>query len=74
MRKANIVSFKKHVKRYLEIVQSGEVVRLYRNGRPVAEMVPILKSDPVQELEPAGGLSFSGLFSMEIEKDKDRAK
>ncbi|MFZ2444865.1 MAG: type II toxin-antitoxin system Phd/YefM family antitoxin [Syntrophobacteraceae bacterium] len=65
-----MVELRKHIKRYFDMVQEGEVVRVYRNGRPIAEIVPIPKPERSWKRE-APQLTIPGLsLSREIMKDR----
>lgn len=46
MKKTTVADLGKQTKYYLDIVENGEVVRIYREGQPVAEIVPIRKKTP----------------------------
>ena len=45
MQETSVVDLRKNIKHYFDAVQKGEVVRIYRNGKPIAEIVPIPKGD-----------------------------
>jgi prevent-host-death family protein len=45
MQETSVVELRKNIKHYFDAVQNGEVVRVYRKGKPIAEIVPIPKSD-----------------------------
>ncbi|GKT09158.1 type II toxin-antitoxin system Phd/YefM family antitoxin [Desulforhabdus sp. TSK] len=70
MQETNVVELRKRIKHYFDAVESGEVVRVYRNGRPIAEIVPIPKSDRSWQRE-VPRLTIKGLsLSREILKDR----
>ncbi|HCU25533.1 MAG TPA: hypothetical protein DF383_11010 [Deltaproteobacteria bacterium] len=43
MTKLNIHEAKTHLSRYLSKVQEGETILLCKNGKPVAQIVPLFK-------------------------------
>lgn len=70
MHETNVVELRKHIKHYFDAVESGEAVCVYRNGKPIAEIIPIPKHDRSwkQERQP---LIIRGLsLSREILKDR----
>ena len=70
MQETNVVELRKHLKHYFDAVQKGEVVRVYRDGKPIAEIVPIPGSDRSWKRE-AQRLTVPGLsLSREILKDR----
>lgn len=70
MQETNVVELRKNIKHYFDAVQNGEVVRVYRNGKPIAEIVPVAGSDRSWKRE-ALRLTVPGLsLSREILKDR----
>jgi len=70
MQEINVVELRKNIKHYFDAVQNGEVVRVYRNGKPIAEIVPITGSDRLWKRE-VQRLTVPGLsLSREILKDR----
>jgi len=41
MRQATFTEIRNHAKEYFDLVESGESVRVLRNGKPIADIVPI---------------------------------
>lgn len=41
MQETTFTELRTHAKSYFDAVERGETVRVYRNGKPVAEIVPI---------------------------------
>ena len=41
MRQATFTEVRNHAKEYFDLVESGESVRVLRNGKPIADIVPI---------------------------------
>jgi prevent-host-death family protein len=74
MQETNVVELRKRIKHYIDTVESGEVVRVYRNGKPVAEIVPISKQDRSWKREMPR-LTIRGLsLSREILRDRAEAE
>lgn len=46
MKQATFSELRNHAKQYFDIVESGETVRVVRNGRPIADIVPIATDLP----------------------------
>lgn len=42
MKQATFTELRNHAKQYFDIVESGESVRVLRNGKPIADIVPVL--------------------------------
>ena len=70
MRETNVVELRKRIKHYFDAVEGGEAVRVYRNGKPIAEIVPLNSKKASWKREvprlAVPGLSLSG----EILKDR----
>ena len=70
MQEANVVELRERMKHYLDAVESGEVVRVYRNGKPIAEILPLAKREASWKTE-VPRLTIPGLsLSREILKDR----
>lgn len=51
MTRLNIHEAKTHLSKYLEKVQEGEQILICKNGKPVAQLVPLLKEQmPIPSL------------------------
>ncbi|HCI14015.1 MAG: prevent-host-death protein [Gallionellales bacterium GWA2_60_142] len=46
MKQATFTEVRNHAKQYFDIVASGESVRVLRNGKPIADIVPIAADLP----------------------------
>jgi len=46
MKQATFTEVRNHAKQYFDAVESGETVRVIRNGKPIADIVPILADLP----------------------------
>lgn len=40
MREATLTELRKHAKDYFDAIEGGDTVRIFRNGKPIAEIVP----------------------------------
>jgi prevent-host-death family protein len=70
MQETNVVELRKRIKHYFDAVESGEVVRVYRNGKPIAEILPLTKRETSWKRE-VPRLIIPGLsLSREILKDR----
>ena len=46
MKETTLTELRNHVKDYFDIVEGGSPVRVFRNGKPIAEIVPIRSGIP----------------------------
>jgi antitoxin (DNA-binding transcriptional repressor) of toxin-antitoxin stability system len=46
MKQATFTEVRNHAKQYFDIVESGETVRVLRNGKPIADIVPVMADIP----------------------------
>ncbi len=72
MQETNVVELRKRIKHYFDAVEKGEVVRVYRNGKPIAEILPLTKREASWKRE-VPRLTVPGL-SLSREVLKDRAE
>ena len=71
MRDATFTELRNNAKDYFDAVEGGETVRVFRNGKPIAEIVPIRPGVPSWKRQ-ASPLTIKGLsLSREILKDRD---
>jgi prevent-host-death family protein len=61
MRQATCTEVRNHAKMYFDIVETGEVVRVLRNGRPIADIVPIIADLPSWKRRKAQPLVLDGV-------------
>lgn len=58
---ASFSELRNHAKQYFDSVESGESVRVLRNGRPIADIVPIQADLPSWRRRKAQPLVLSGV-------------
>lgn len=46
MRQATLTELRNHAKAYFDMVEAGEAVRVLRNGKPIADIVPVVADLP----------------------------
>lgn len=46
MKQATFTELRNHAKHYFDIVEAGECVRVLRNGKPIADIVPVAADLP----------------------------
>lgn len=61
MRQASFAEVRNHAKTYFDLVESGEVVRVLRNGRPIADIVPVVADLPSWKWRKAQPLVLDGV-------------
>ena len=67
MKQVTFTEVRNHAKQYFDIVESGESVRVLRNGKPIADIVPIMADLPSWKRRKAqplvlDGVSVSGMI------------
>ena len=73
MRDASFTELRNRAKHYFDAVEAGDTVRVFRNGKPIAEIVPIRSATPSWKRH-ATPLTIKGVsLSNEILKDRDKA-
>jgi len=61
MHETTFYNLRNQARHYFDVVESGEVVRVLRNGRPIAEIHPIPAGLPSWKQRPARPLTVSGV-------------
>ena len=46
MKQATFTEVRNHAKQYFDIVAAGESVRVLRNGKPIADIIPVVADLP----------------------------
>lgn len=71
MQEVTFTEFRNHAKRYFDSVERGETVRVYRNGRPIGDLVPVPTYTPAWKNPPEKRITLKGLLlSAEIVADR----
>ena len=60
MRQASFSELRNHAKLYFDLVESGEPVRIVRNGKPSADIVPLPQDLPSWKRQAAQPLVIDG--------------
>lgn len=60
MKQATLSELRNHAKQYFDIVESGEPVRILRNGKPIADIVPLPQDLPSWKRRVAQPLVIDG--------------
>jgi len=72
MKQATFTEVRNHAKQYFDIVESGESVRVLRNGKPIADIVPIAPDLPSWKRRKAQPLVLDGVsISRMILEDRE---
>ncbi|MFL6290388.1 MAG: type II toxin-antitoxin system Phd/YefM family antitoxin, partial [Thermoanaerobaculia bacterium] len=72
MRETTFTDLRNHAKAFFDAVEGGETVRVYRNGRPVADIVPVKAAIPAWKKPPQTRLTLGSLsLGNEILADRD---
>ena len=60
MRQATLTEVRNNAKTYFDLVESGESVRVLRNGKPIADIMPVAPDVPSWKRRAAQPLSVKG--------------
>lgn len=75
MRETTFTELRNHAKAFFDAVEEGETVRVYRNGRPVADIVPVRTETPAWKTPPRIRLSLGSLsLGDEVLADRDEKR
>jgi len=61
MKHATFTEVRNHAKQYFDIVEMGESVRVLRNGKPIADIVPVMADLPSWKRRRAQPLVLDGV-------------
>lgn len=61
MKQATLTEVRNNAKQYFDLVESGESVRVLRNGKPIADIVPVLTDLPSWKRRRAQPLVLDGV-------------
>lgn len=71
MRETTFTKLRNHAKAFFDAIEKGESIRVYRNGRPVSDIVPIKAAMPAWKKPPQIRLSLGSLsLSDEVLADR----
>jgi prevent-host-death family protein len=66
MKQATFSELRNHAKQYFDAVESGEAVRIVRNGRPIADIVPIPQDLPSWKRRVAQPIIINGVSASKM--------
>lgn len=66
MKQTTFSELRNHAKQYFDIVESGESVRIVRNGKPIADIVPLPQDLPSWKRRLAQPLIINGVTLSKI--------
>ena len=73
MRETTFTALRNHAKEYFDAVEDGDTVRVFRNGKPIAEIVPVRSTLPSWKRQ-ATPMTVKGLsLAREILSDRDES-
>ena len=61
MRQATLTEVRNHAEAFFDLVESGEAVRVLRDGKPIADIVPVAPESPSWKRRPAEPLALAGV-------------
>jgi prevent-host-death family protein len=76
MKTASFTEFRKHAAEFLDEVEKGEVVRILRHGKPVADITPVIQDNRPswKQAPPKIPLSGASLAKAILKDRKDDAR
>lgn len=75
MRETTFTELRNNARTFFDAVEEGETVRVYRNGRPVADIVPVKTAMPAWKKPPRTRLSLGSLsLSDEVLADRNEER
>lgn len=60
MQETTFSELRSQARHFFDLVEAGEVVRVLRNGRPIAEIHPISSNPPSWKQRPARPMTIGG--------------
>jgi len=60
MKQVTFTELRNHAKTYFDFVESGETIRVLRNGKPIADIVPVIADLPSWKRRKAQPLVIGG--------------
>lgn len=74
MRQTTFTELRNNAKAFFDAVEAGETVRVLRNGKPIADIVPVPPETPSWKRRSAEPMIVKGLkLSEELLRDRDNA-
>ena len=74
MRETTFTELRKHAKTFFDVVEAGETVRVYRKGKPIADIVPLPSVMPSWKKNHPRRLTIKGVsLTEEILTDRSAA-
>ena len=61
MNQATFTEVRNHAKQFFDLVEAGETVRVLRNGKPIADIVPVVANLPSWKRQKAQPLVLDGV-------------
>ena len=61
MKQATFTEVRNHAKQFFDIVEAGESVHVLRNGKPIADIVPIVNNLPSWKRRKAQPIILDGV-------------
>jgi antitoxin (DNA-binding transcriptional repressor) of toxin-antitoxin stability system len=75
MRQTTFTELRNQARTFFDAVERGEVVRVFRNGKPIADIVPVVSETPSWKRRIAQPLIVKGVsMSAEILKDRVQSR
>ena len=72
MRQVAFTELRNHAKAFFDLVESGEAIRILRNGKPIADIVPVVPDLPSWKRRTAQPLVLDGVsISKMILEDRE---
>ena len=73
MEQATFTELRNQAKHYFDLVESGSSVRVFRNGKPIADIIPVLSDLPSWKRSSAQPLVLEGISASQLILDERKA-
>ncbi len=73
MEQATFTEVRNQAKHYFDMVELGNSVRVFRNGKPIADIVPILADMPSWKRSSVQPLVLEGISASQLILDERKA-
>ena len=73
MEQATFTEVRNQARHYFDLVESGSSVRVFRNGKPIADIVPVLADLPSWKRSSVQPLVLEGISASQLILDERKA-
>lgn len=66
MKTATFSEFRNNAKKYFDVVEQGETVEIYRHGKPIALVTPIVREAPSNRWKTGNPIVIPGISASKM--------